>query len=278
MGTDISDGFYAFGGPKNNKSAYGYGVFVPKDFEIDQATFNRQGALQVIYKDKVSNVSFSYVTRKGHTDAITYLHRDLAGDAMKGIALTDIESTKEDWTLPMIGREQTEFASGTYAKAHYENGAKGQKFFGDIFVYWFDQPELKANGVGLVVEYLAKEDDYLALLQEFDLVRKSYFRLPSYDDMNARVMFSEGKIKSVMDAARDDCDTRLLQIQGGQMPFAGWETILTKYTPAYDDEDGSFLVLQEKTPSGYLGHPKRQGMTVKPGIPPSALAYLKAWQ
>lgn len=264
---------YTFIAPKNDPNIFGYGLHIPDGFKMDNELYEKTGSVLLKSSDQKNTLSIVVVASYPHNDAQTFIERDVIL-AEKSSEFGKV-TTQEPWITPFPGEDDVTSCEASYASVDSKRKGDGIDFVGQTKVNWYDATQKKSGSVGFVFNMEAPKEDWEKLKPVFELVRQSFVWLPSGTNAQKQMVQAQDKKLKPEDLAYDSFDYTMLQLENGTPHGPGWETIFSKMAIGYDEKDGKFyLVKNEKTPSGLLPNPARQGMTLSRKLPKSLFSYI----
>lgn len=259
------------------KDHFGAFISIPEGFSLDAPRYEESGQFIFKHKDGITTFSVQIKANPGLNDAPTFMDMEVIGPNSKTFAFGKKEDIT-DWSTPMPMYEDTLSADASYSTVGYDRTVEDTRLTGRYFVWWFnylDPKDEKANlSFSIYMTEECKKDEWKVFSPMFDLMRKSFFRLPSRIEVVAGRIKDELGKKDVSVALRITQD-RLFALENGQPMAPGWETLIGKYRFAMDKEKGDvYLVPNNATASGLLPHPTRSGWTIDPSLDESLFSYI----
>lgn len=264
---------YNFITPKNDSNIFGYGLHIPDGFKMDNELYEKTGSILLKSADQKSSLSIVVVASYPHNDAQTFIERDVIL-AEKSTEFGKV-ATEEPWITPFPGEDDITSCEASFASVESKRNVNDVDFVGQTIVNWYDATQKKSGSVGFVFSMETPREDWEKLKPVFDLVRQSFVWLPSSENAQKQMQRTPDKKLKPEDLAYDSFDYSMLQLENGTPHGPGWETVFTNMAIGYDEKDGKYyLVKNEKTPSGLLPNPARQGMTLSRKLPKSLFSYI----
>lgn len=271
--------FYPITVIKSPQKSELFGAFIniPDGFTLDKERYEQSGEFVFKHKDGISTFTIFCKANPGLNNAITYMDMEIVKPNEKIFSFGDRKDI-ENWSTPMPMFEDTLSAEASFSTISYDRKIEQVELTGTYFVWWFnhkDEKEPKANSsFAIIMSQECKKTDWETMSPKFDLMRKTFFRLPSRPE--AFVNRSESEINASEEAvALRMTQDRLFKLENGEPMAPGWETLVGKYRFAIDtDRNQVYLVPNEKTASGLLPHPTISGWTVDPMLGKSIFDYI----
>jgi hypothetical protein len=252
-------------------------ISIPDGFFLDKEIYTQSGNLIFKHNDNISTFSIQCKVNPGLNDAMTFLDMDVVKPNSKVFAFGKREDIN-NWSTPMPMFEETLAAEASFSTIGYDRMVEEQELTGKYFVWWFnyvDAKESKANmSFAIIMSQECKKSEWNKFSPMFDIMRKTFFRLPSRSEVTMGKGKNELNLSDMAVALRITKD-RLFSLVNGQPLAPGWETLIGQYVFAIDKENEQvYLVKNEKTASGLLSHPTKSGWTVDPNLDESLFGYL----
>lgn len=259
------------------KDFFGALISVPEGFSVDAQRYEESGQFILKHKDGITTFSVQLKANPGLNDAQTFMEMEVIRPNSKVFSF----GKKEDianWSTPMPMFEDTLSADASYSTVGYDRSVEEVALTGRYFVWWFNYQDIrdeKANqSFSIVITQECKKDEWNKFSPMFDLMRKSFFRLPSRLEVFAR-RINSASVTNDMSVAQKITEDRLFSLENGQPMAPGWETLFGKYRIGMDKDKGDlYLVPNVQTPSGLLPHPVKSGWTIDPKLDQSLFSYI----
>lgn len=271
--------FYPITVIKSPQKSELFGAFIniPDGFTLDTERYEQSGEFVFKHKDGISVFTVFCKINPGLNDATTYLDMEIIKPNEKVFSFGQRKDI-EGWSTPMPMFEDSLSAEASFSTTSYDRKIEETELTGSYFVWWFnhkDEKEPKANSsFAIIMSEECKKSDWKTMSPKFDLMRKTFFRLPARPEAFVGRNESELNTPEQAIALRITLD-RLFKLENGEPMAPGWETLIGKYKFAMDTDRGQvYLVPNEKTASGLLPHPTISGWTVDPMLDKSLFDYI----